>query len=1316
MMPFTTEPDTTFSPYLNDPFTPPEEELPPSLAETFRAGFAQENDVAALLHMTRQKQFPAEDGFDLVAGIKKRGLWDRRELFEGALSNAELDAMVSQVREEDANNDALRRAGWVGTATRVAGGTLSPTMFIPIAGGASKLGALAKAALSVAAGTALQEGALFVDQRTRTWEEGAYSIGASAILGGILGAAAHTLSRSEFEKMASDMASAPGDKAIQHVTPFSSEASAGAQVTYESAGKLKYGPGVEAMSKFSPITRGIEQAHAPSFIKEAGGSPIIREVTSKFSQGGLRLARNVEGVAGSPGGNLEGFIKTYARFRDEGAVEIRNTYSRMVFDENVPRLVPFKRAYARGMAGVAQMSYPEFKRRVVRALAGNFNDPNKYVNEAAQLVDKKVFQPLYEEGIDVGIFTGKEKVIGDVRYVTHVWDQAAVRSRTGELIDILAGKFERKLRAEFSDAWAKFQEKMGKLKTFAEDQDKSAEEIAQLREALKTRKQELEEADTFVEEELAYTQLRKAADEEKDAKLKQEKRKAARDFFDKQSPEFKQFLFDKRAVAARLRNLAQATVEVNARFQKKLAKIERAEELQKLAFVRAIKQGYKILELAKRGDKGLPEALAKFKNDFAKIGEEFDNTEEVLTKLQTEEGDVFGVIAEQTSRSEKLDEIAARIEELDAFDPKAFAKEVDDMLSWMVEEKVALNARRAVRAKKLEEQAKALSPEAHAVKVAEAKGRLRDIPIAFRERFRHADDIDMEKGTATFNTYAKEIATDAVEKIKGSDRRLAYSDLIQEKRGPELARVLNVGFHELPQGFLEEDIEKIISVYTRTLGADISLARVFGTLNMEDQFAKLTEEGQKAIAAIDELKNKSGQLLTKAEKEKLTFEVTKFYDDARKDFEVLLERARGIRGIPQHPEAIASRMGIAAMQINSMRFLGSVVIASVSDPARAVMKYGLRRTFRDGIIPMITNFKKLRMSQKEARLAGVANDVVTHSRAHTFNDVFEDTFDGTMVERGMAFLSNRTGLIAGFDLWNATMKQFTGAIVNAKLMDSIAIVMGESATKKELKEATEFLASVNITDDIAQTIWEQVIKNGGANKVNGVWLPNTELWDVALPQVARARRAYRAALASEIDDTIITPGMERPNFMDANLITKMVMQFRSFAMSSTTKTVMAGLQQRDMAVVNGMAISLALGALSYYLYGVTVGGRQEEEMREASLDKWFDEAISRSGLLGAIDLAQNTAQRIPGISRFASISGQRVTRREGGDLLDGLLGPSFDLAETGARIAVGIDDPTQGTIHQVRKMIPFQNVFYLRRLLTQVEDATASNFPEKRAQ
>ncbi|HEX2242218.1 MAG TPA: hypothetical protein VHK27_02975, partial [Gammaproteobacteria bacterium] len=209
-----------------------------------------------------------------------------------------------------------------------------------------------------------------------------------------------------------------------------------------------------------------------------------------------------------------------------------------------------------------------------------------------------------------------------------------------------------------------------------------------------------------------------------------------------------------------------------------------------------------------------------------------------------------------------------------------------------------------------------------------------------------------------------------------------------------------------------------------------------------------------------------------------------------------------------------------------------------------------------------------------------------------------------------------------------------------------------------------------------------------------------------------AVQAFRAALGGEVNNLIITPGAERPLWVDESLGGRMLAQFKSFAMSSTSKTLMAGLQQRDMAFVNGVMVSLALGALSYYLWAVSAGGKSYTEMMNAGPDKWADEAIQRSGVLTVFGEIQRIGERIPLTQPYTSFSGTRSTRRGGGGLVEALAGPSFDFGSTLADILTNIDDPTKSTVHDVRTLMPYQNLFLFRQALDAVEEAAP--FPERR--
>ena len=1307
---------------VKQPLSPFIAEPPPrsdgvTFNQSFDASMFTENDVQNVLRYKEYKSFPPDPTFDLVKSLESRNLWDDRDMYLGSRSESEVDYRSSRIAEERKQRDIVQRAGWMGVATDMLAGNLSPTIFLPFLKGKTVGQAALGGALLLGASSVAQEAVLFTNQYTRTPEQSGINIGAATILGGLLGGIAKGLSPKELDAIADDMVNIPDRETISEPTPFMMEhEAAGADVPGGGAGKLKSNratkPILDKLAFLGPITRGIQQTNAPSHMPQ--GSPVLREATQKFGQGGLRLEGNVEGKVAIEGGNVENMIKTYAGPLDEANRAIDRSFREYVYaGQQQPKVAPQVQAWVKAKLNKELMDYAEFKRQVSIAQWRNYDHPNSFVVQAAKEADKHI-QSMYDDAVEVKIFTGEEKPEGDKRYLSHLWDSTSINSGMNRLINIFAEHYEPKLNTKFREGLEKLREKQRKGGQFINDAERTDEEVAALTEQFKKELQDLEDSLSFenAQVQLEVTNLREKA-RKAEGKDKGPLLERARELEASFSPELKSQRLAKGELRSRLRNLSTARVSVDARLQSKLEKIDRNEELQVETMLRAAKAAQKLLALIGKGsDKEVAAELSKFKSLFAKSVEAFDNAEEKIVRL-TEARDerVSAVIDAQTARADRLDDIAVKIEEIEDFDRAALAAEVEDAAREMLQVHADINAKRVLRNQRLEASLKRLTPEEFQARLDAKKAKLAELEPAFKERMRvaGADTLDLEKGVADFKKYVRDISAEVVHKLRGTERRLAYSDIVQDKRGVELARVLDIPAEKVLD-YLETDIEKVLAVYTRTLAADISLARAFGTSNMEETFAKLTDEQTKAVEAIKGLKDKKGQPLSKKAMADLEFKTNKFYDEGRADLYVLQERARGTRGLPKDPNSASARMAKTALELNGLRYLGGVVVASVQDPARMVQRHGLLRTFRHGFIPLVTNFANLKLAAREARLAGTANDMVIHTRLNTFNDVFDDAYRGTYLERGIHYASNQMGTIAGFNQWTQAWKSVASGVVNARLTDAISIVAGaERASAKDLQRATEYLASVNITSDLAETMWKEISNSLGGAKVRGTWLPNTESWDITKPQVKRALRAYRAALAGEIDDTIVTPGLERPNWIDSGFLGRMLGQFKSFGLSSTQKTLMAGIQQHDAAYLNGMLISLSLGALSYYLYATAVGGDTEAKMlksiEDGNWERWADEAISRSGQTAIFDSVQRIANRVPVMNKYASFSGGPISKIHGGGMVNELGGPTLDLIAKMTGLAQGLPDPDRRTLHTARQLMPFQNLFYLRRLLDQVENA-----------
>ena len=121
-------------------------------------------------------------------------------------------------------------------------------------------------------------------------------------------------------------------------------------------------------------------------------------------------------------------------------------------------------------------------------------------------------------------------------------------------------------------------------------------------------------------------------------------------------------------------------------------------------------------------------------------------------------------------------------------------------------------------------------------------------------------------------------------------------------------------------------------------------------------------------------------------------------------------------------------------------------------------------------------------------------------------------------------------------------------------------------------------------------------------------------------------------------------------------------------------------------------------------------------MLNADPEQWAYEAVSRSGLLGVLSEVQRVGETIPGLQEYWVFGGHSTRTRRADSTLGAILGPTFDLGTRMVRTVQGLDEPTQSTLHQARIMMPYQNVFYLRQVITQAEGALgeAAGLPERR--
>ena len=548
----------------------------------------------------------------------------------------------------------------------------------------------------------------------------------------------------------------------------------------------------------------------------------------------------------------------------------------------------------------------------------------------------------------------------------------------------------------------------------------------------------------------------------------------------------------------------------------------------------------------------------------------------------------------------------------------------------------------------------------------------------------------------------REIVEEITDNILGNaSGRIPYDNLVSGPRGALKERTLKIESKKI-QEFLNTDIEEVLHAQTRTMSADVELAKKFGSVDMSEQIAKINDEANRKIAAVDRMTDKDGKAATPEAKAKERARLDRSRKGAVRDIEAMRDRLRGQYALPSNPDGIVLRAGRVARNLNYLRLLGGMTLSAFPDMAGIVLKHGLTSTFRDGFAPLVSNMKAVRLAGAEVKAAGTALDMILDSRAMSLAEIGDDFGRGSKFERAIKSAGTRFGVVSLMAPWNASMKQFSGMIVMTNLLRASEKVAKGAASPKEIRK----LAAAGINADLAQRITAQFSKHGDTQ--SGVLLAKAGAWDDRL-----AREAFRSAVVRDVDRIIVTPGQDKPLWMSTEL-GKTVGQFKSFQISAMQRIVLAGLQQRDAETLSGIMVALGLGSFAYAAKQITAG-------RDVS-DKpsvWAIEAIDKSGLTGWLMEVNGVMEKATrGRVGASAFTGEQVSRFASRNVVGSFLGPTpgavSDIFQVSGSVFAG--DSTKSDLRKMRQLLPFQNIFYIRGLLDKLESATgdALNLPETR--
>lgn len=1272
-----------------EPIAPEVSYEPEFFADTVPAAFRLENSLGSL-HASRMlvpSREKVDPDFDPISYVPK-GYEDHAEEYAFANSVYETKFITKRIDREMDDREIIHAAGGEGMLAMIATGLVDPINFIPVGGAAYKTyrtsgNILDGAAMTARAGMlsmTAEEIALQSTQVTRTMGESALNVAAGTLLSGILGGSlayvrgnVHAHTGRAFDEVLDAVAHED-----MNLNAPKGSASAGARGLYEpSVDELVEGKVLSA-ERADEIRDGAqhtpeELASIQDWIRDKEGigtnkavkaalklfgkqDPVLRMVNSLS----VSARRTVKMLAELP-------METVANsLGQETAVSVQRLISNWqapyyrTLNAQMDAYSQYVNGRSRRMgdaiaSGIKQMTgkldgkltQKEFRQAIGMAMrrgddASGLNipqDAKPFVEDMAKQYRKEVFDPLKNAAIEAKLLPEDVNTETAVSYLSRVYNMEKLA--TPEL---------RKKFIETNTEWL--------MRRRAESEERAAKfdaEAGTLKDAIRTVTKEI----STVETPAARAAMKLVATRTREALV---------DAVETLKPTKEVTLPTKEGAKKKARQTAE-----------KKRKQLLDSELKKLSD-----------EIAEDSDDVLRDAINQAVDKVVKESDEISRDDFLSLILDTvpppiREAGADVAAGKVSSAYKKV------LDEANAVYVATYTKSLNTRLKNLKKKLEALEDPAKRNEAMLKEIVGDIKAEARKASTKAARAAAREVSKDLREALtkkvdelaklkkQHKRDlrtIDLERMDM------EDIANQIVRRIEGSpDGRLPYDMSMPQTSAKGKVTGLSSPFKkrsyliedELIEDFLESDIEMLAGRYVRQMAPDVEITKRFGDLDLTQQ-KKLIEEEWEEFGKT--AKDSSW---------------TKTRDRDIRDLAGIRDRLRNVYKLPDNPMAWESRLGRGTRQLNYVRMLGGMTPSAIPDIARPFMVHGMSRVFGDALLPFISNFSQFKRITKEIRDLGGASDMLTNSRARSMADVEDDFLRYTKLERGLGAISDTFGTVSLMAPWNTAFKQLAGAVSMQRILRGVIADVGGKLNKTEMR----YLRAAGIGENESRAIHKMWMEHGQSE--GKTMLPNVLKW---VDQDAAS--VMQSALNRDIERIIVTPGQDRPLASSGGWgeMGRMMFQFKTFAIACTQRVVLSGLQQSDMAALNGMMMAVSLGMVTSAIKTWDAG--RGDEIKKWDEAKWLREGIDRSGMTAWLSDAHNMGSSFIGKST--------TTRYASRNAVGALLGPTFGTANTmfgvgarGVNAVLGNNEWTTKDTHALRRLLPYNNLFLMRQLIDNAE-------------
>jgi hypothetical protein len=462
----------------------------------------------------------------------------------------------------------------------------------------------------------------------------------------------------------------------------------------------------------------------------------------------------------------------------------------------------------------------------------------------------------------------------------------------------------------------------------------------------------------------------------------------------------------------------------------------------------------------------------------------------------------------------------------------------------------------------------------------------------------------------------------------------------------------------------------------------------FGSRDLRDQLAEVKDEYSRLIERESTADGKASMYQA--------------MERDLKDLAAVRDRLYGIYGQPKDPGMFAVRAGRLLRSVNALRLLGAATLAHFPDVANVMLRYGLPRTFA-AVGRVLTSKTAFNLTREEAKRLGAGLDMSMNATASLLGDYnthsqYAEQAVANRLTRAFTIATGETPLITAVQQLTSTMAQ------DEIIRTAQALKAGKSVGKPLLAR----LAGAGLDADTLGRIADQHSRFGAT--VRGLNFGMSDQWtDQA------ASQAFESAILREAHSVTLRPGAgDTPLFMSTEW-GKALRQFTTFgfaAQRSVVNPLMQGLAHGDPRALQAILALTAMGTLSYVAKQRAAG----QPIEPFDSPRFALEVLDKSNLMGWTSDLVFPALWMLGFKNLSRWSDRDPVETIGGPSVGTVFStykqrlPAKALASAGVG---GLDSSqriSRGDLHFLRRLMPGQNLWYLRNGINHLEDAVGTSF------